>query len=75
MFLLSWLFGGFFKKTLKEAAVEEDDFDEYQSTLGEIKQQLEDIQETYAEGEKTLEAQEKDNERLAKKIRDLKRGL
>ena len=73
--MLRWLFGGFFKKTLKEAAVEEDDFDEYQSTLGEIKQQLEDIQETYAEGEKTLEALEKDMERQRKKIRDLKRGL
>ena len=73
--MLRWLFGGVFKKTLKEAAVEEDDFDEYQSTLGEIKQQLEDIQETYAEGEKVLAQAKKEDAALAKKIRDLKRGL
>ena len=44
--MLRWLFGGFFKKTLKEAAVEEDDFDEFQSSLSSMYKSMDDLEKS-----------------------------
>ncbi len=70
--VLRTLFGGKFKKIMKGISREED-YPEYQSILKNIKQQLEDIQDRYAEGEKVLAQAKKEDAALAKRVRALKR--
>jgi len=70
--VLRTFFGSKFKKIMKGISQEED-YPEYQSILKNIKQQLEDIQDRYAESEKVLKQQEADNKRLEKRVRALKR--
>ncbi len=70
--VLRTLFGGKFKKIMKGISREED-YPEYQSILKNIKQQLEDIQDRYAESEKAIKALKADTERRKKRIRELEK--
>jgi len=52
---------------------EEDDFPEYQSILKNLKQQLEDIESRYEEGEEILAKLKADTEARKQRVRELEK--
>jgi uncharacterized membrane protein len=70
--VFKWMYGRKFKKIMK-GIKEEDDFPEYQSILQNLKQQFEDIQDRYEEGEKVLAKLKADTEARKTRIRKLEK--
>ena len=70
--VFKYMFGRKFKKIMS-GIKEEDDFPEYQSILKNLKQQFEDIEDRYDEGEKVLAKLKADTEARKARIRELEK--
>jgi len=65
--MLRWLFGRTFKKILKDAAVEEEDFDEFQSSLQSMYKNMDDLEDLMEKGDKQRAALVEKNRKKKKK--------
>ena len=70
--IFKWMYGRKFKKIMS-GIKEEDDFPEYQSILKNLKQQLEDIESRYEEGEEILAKLKADTEARKQRVRELEK--
>ncbi len=70
--IFKFMYGRKFKKIMK-GIKEEDDFPEYQSILKNLKQQFEDIEDRWEEGEKVLAKLKADTEARKARIRELEK--
>jgi len=70
--VFKWMYGRKFKKIMS-GIKEEEDFPEYQSILKNLKQQFEDIEDRYDEGEKVLAKLKADTEARKARIRELEK--